>query len=70
VHHRRAREDWLPKEHLAWFLLEVVEELDLAEFYAGYRADGRRQARQSMFGITLDHGESRRYRGFCVLCVS
>lgn len=33
--------DWLPEEHLAFFLLDVVAELDLAGFYAAYRADGR-----------------------------
>jgi hypothetical protein len=24
--------DWLPEDHLAWFVLDVVAELDLAEF--------------------------------------
>lgn len=33
--------DWLPEEHLAWFVLDVVAELDLSEFYASYRSDGR-----------------------------
>ena len=33
--------DWLPEGHLAWFVLDVVAELDLGEFYAGYREDGR-----------------------------
>lgn len=33
--------DWLPEEHLAFFVLEVVEELDVQAFYAAYRADGR-----------------------------
>jgi transposase len=33
--------DWLPEDHLAWFVLDVVAELDLAAFYAVYRADGR-----------------------------
>lgn len=33
--------DWLPDEHLAWFVLDVVAELDLAEFYVPYRSDGR-----------------------------
>ncbi len=26
--------DWLPKEHLAYFILDVVDQLDLAEIYA------------------------------------
>ncbi|MBO0982216.1 transposase, partial [Microbacterium sp. SD291] len=33
--------DWLPEGHLAWFVIDVVEELDLAAFYGSYRADGR-----------------------------
>ena len=32
--------DWLPQDHLAWFVLGAVEEMDLAAFYAAYRADG------------------------------
>src|SRR5579863_3749478 len=32
--------DWLPEGHLAWFVLEAVEELDLVDFYRAYRADG------------------------------
>jgi transposase len=33
--------DWLPEDHLAWFVLDVVDELDLGAFYGTYRADGR-----------------------------
>jgi transposase len=32
--------DWLPAGHLARFVVEVVERLDLAAFYAAYRVDG------------------------------
>jgi transposase len=32
--------EWLPRGHLAWWLVEVVGELDLAGFYGAYRADG------------------------------
>jgi transposase len=32
--------EWLPEDHLAYFVLDAVEEMDLAGFYAGYRADG------------------------------
>jgi transposase len=32
--------DWLPEGHLAWFILEMVRELDLAPFYVSYRQDG------------------------------
>lgn len=33
--------DWLPEDHLAFFVLDTVAELDLGEFLAAYRADGR-----------------------------
>ncbi len=32
--------EWLPKDHLAWFVIEAVGELDLGAFYACYRDDG------------------------------
>jgi transposase len=32
--------EWLPQDHLAWFVLESVAELDLGAFYAAYRSDG------------------------------
>jgi transposase len=32
--------EWLPGDHLAWFVLEAVDELDLAAFYGAYRRDG------------------------------
>jgi transposase len=33
--------EWLPADHLAWFVLDVVAELDLSVFVAAYRPDGR-----------------------------
>jgi transposase len=33
--------DWLPEDHLAWFVIDLVAELDLAGLYASLRADGR-----------------------------
>jgi transposase len=36
--------DWLPEGHLAYFISDVVEELELAAFYAPYEGDGRRKA--------------------------
>jgi transposase len=32
--------EWLPDEHLAWFVLDAVEEMDLEPFYRSYRSDG------------------------------
>jgi hypothetical protein len=30
--------DWPDEDHLAWFVIEAIEELDLEPFYASYRA--------------------------------
>ena len=42
--------DWLPEDHLAWFVIEVVERLDLREIYRAFRAPmaaaGRRTIRR------------------------
>ncbi len=36
--------DWLPEGHLAWFVLEMIEEIDLAAIYRAYRPDGQGRA--------------------------
>jgi transposase len=36
--------EWLPEGHLAWFVLDCVDELDLTAFYSSYRADGHGRA--------------------------
>jgi transposase len=36
--------EWLPEDHLAWFVIDAVAQLDLAAFYAAYRADGHGRA--------------------------
>src|SRR3954447_26088244 len=33
--------EWLPEGHLAWFVIDAVEEIDLDAFYVAYRQDGR-----------------------------
>jgi transposase len=33
--------DWLPEDHLAYQVLDVVEQLDMSAFLAGYSTDGR-----------------------------
>jgi len=32
--------EWLPADHLAWFVLDAVDELELSAFYDAYREDG------------------------------
>jgi transposase len=36
--------DWLPSDHLAWFVLDVADQLDLGPFLKAYRADGHGRA--------------------------
>jgi transposase len=33
--------EWLPENHLAWFVIAAVGEMNLDAFYAAYRVDGR-----------------------------
>ena len=47
--------DWLPEDHLAWFVLDVVAELDLSAFYAVYRLDGRGGASCGQFQGVSPH---------------
>src|SRR5215204_1787931 len=35
--------EWLPRRHLAWFVIDADEEMDLEELYGAYRVDGRRR---------------------------
>jgi transposase len=32
--------EWLPEDHLAWFVLDAVDEMDVGAFYGAYREDG------------------------------
>ena len=34
--------EWLPENHLAYFVMEIIDRLDLQVFYARYEGDGRR----------------------------
>jgi transposase len=49
--------DWLPDGHLAWFVLDVVDQLDLGPFLRGYRADGHGHPAYDpmmLLGVLLD----------------
>jgi transposase len=46
--------DWLPADHLAWFVIDAVAEMDLAVLYEAYRADGHgRAAYEPSMMVTL-----------------
>ena len=36
--------EWLPADHLAWFVVDAVAGMDLSAFYAAYRLDGHGRA--------------------------
>ncbi len=36
--------EWLSADHLAWFVIDAVAQMDLSAFYAAYRADGHGRA--------------------------
>jgi transposase len=36
--------EWLASDHLAWFVIDAVGEMDVSAFYAAYRADGHGRA--------------------------
>jgi transposase len=36
-------QEWLPEKDMAWFIIDVAEQMDLSTYYRKYRADGRGQ---------------------------
>jgi transposase len=36
--------NWLPEGHLAYFISDVVDDLEVQPFYARYEGDGRRNS--------------------------
>ena len=36
--------EWLPEDHPAWFVIDVIRVMDTSGFYAAYRADGHGRA--------------------------
>ena len=66
--------EWLPAGHLAWYLLDVVERLDLAAFYGEYRADGsgrpahdpRMMVALLLYAYCVGERSSRRIERRCV----
>ena len=66
--------EWLPEDHLAWFVLDVVAELDLAEYLSAYRRDGRGGAAYHpsmmlsllVYAYSIGERSSRRIERRCV----
>src|SRR3954468_17043083 len=66
--------EWLPEEHLAWFVLDAVAELDLSAFFVAYRVDGHGRAAHDpammvallLYAYAIGERSSRRIERRCV----
>ena len=66
--------EWLPEDHVAWFVIDAVAQFDLAAFYAAYRADGHGRAAHDpammvallLYAYALGERSSRRIERRCV----
>jgi len=66
--------EWLPDGHLAWFVIDAVERLDLMAFYGAYRLDGQgRPAHEPsmmvallLYSYAVGERSSRRIERRCV----
>jgi transposase len=64
----------LPADHLAWFVLAVLEDMDLTGFYAAYRRDGHGRAAHDpammvallLYGYATERRSSRAIERACV----
>jgi transposase len=65
--------DWLPQGHLAWFVLDAIEQIDLQPFYEKYRTDGVGNSAFNpslmvgllMYAYCTGERSSRRIERFC-----
>ncbi|MBV8947856.1 MAG: transposase [Solirubrobacterales bacterium] len=65
--------DWLPADHLAWFVIAAVGQMDLSAFYGVYRADGHGRAayepsmmvRLVLYALATDVRSSRGIERHC-----
>lgn len=70
--------DWLPEGHLAWFVLDAVEMMDLSGFYLKYRSDGwghsaydpRMMVPLLLYAYCLGERSSRRIERACEVDVA
>src|SRR5919201_2231538 len=66
--------EWLPEDHLAWFVIDAVAQFDLAAFYVAYRADGHGRAAHDpammvallLYSYAIGERSSRRIERRCV----
>ena len=69
--------EWLPEDHLAWFIIDAVKEIDLTSFYRKYRNDGWGRAAYEpgmmvsllLYAYSLGIRSSRQIERACVVNV-
>jgi transposase len=71
-------QDWLPEGELAWFVLDLVDQIDLRDFYKSYREDGQGHALYDpkimvallIYSYCLGERSSRRIEYHCLHDIS
>jgi len=66
--------EWLPEDHLAWFVLDAVDAIDLSAFLAAYRVDGHGRAAHDpammvallLYAYAIGERSSRRIERRCL----
>jgi transposase len=66
--------EWLPEGHLAWFVIDAVERMELSAFYGGYRLDGQGRAAHEpsmmvallLYSYAVGERSSRRIERRCI----
>jgi transposase len=66
--------EWLSEGHLAWFVIDAVEQIDLTAFYRSYRLDGQGRAAHEpsmmvallLYSYAIGERSSRRIERRCV----
>ncbi|MEA3303750.1 MAG: transposase [Pseudomonadota bacterium] len=66
--------DWLPENHFAWFLIDVISQMDLSAFHAAHRPDGKGQKAHNpaimlgvlLYGYCRGERSSRRLETLCM----
>lgn len=65
--------DWLAEDHLAWFIIDAIEQIDISVFYENYRSDGvgntafdpAMMLTLLMYAYSTGERSSRRLEKFC-----
>jgi len=66
--------DWLPEDHLSFFLIDAISQMDLSAFHAAHRSDGKGQKAHNpaimlgvlLYGYCRGERSSRRLESLCL----